>query len=115
MPLAEKLLYLAGCCATAPGDGVSAANAAARTLHVAKQYIQHRKGREEDNPAENTVEEPMLTSEEYLDRQPVPLSDTSTDEALGSALISAHVHSAHSNGNTVNGARINGTAVKGVW
>lgn len=98
---------------------MSAANAAARTLHVAKQYIQHRKGREDQTPAEHMSEEPMLSSEEYLDRKPVALSQESTDSALESALssadlISAHVNGARSNGNSVNGSHVNGTAVKGV-
>jgi hypothetical protein len=46
----------AGVSMVAPGDGVSAAEAAVRTLHVAAQYIQYRKEREQE-PAPQRGEE----------------------------------------------------------
>jgi hypothetical protein len=59
-----------GVACVAPGDGASAAAAAARTLHVAKQYIQHRKDREA--PA-HMEEEPLgiESDDRHLDRQPL--------------------------------------------
>lgn len=114
----------AGACATAPGDGVSAANVAARTLHVAKQYIQHRKVREQRQVEESMDAEAMQTpdEDEYLDRQPVTLSSSHSDSAFDSAFISgnahvngngAHANGKHTNGQAVNGTHVNGTAVKG--
>lgn len=57
----------------APGDGVSAAAAAVRTLRVAAQYIQHRKDR--DAP-KHVAHEPLLEAAKHLDREPVIVVDT---------------------------------------
>jgi hypothetical protein len=104
----------AGACATAPGDGVSAANVAARTLHVAKQYIQHRKVRDERSGENCMSSELMQTPDEYLDRPLVSLSSHS-GTAFDSAFIGTHASGNGSDGKGVmNGTYVNGNAVNGV-
>lgn len=52
----------------APGNGVSAAAAAVRTLKVAAQYIQHRKDRE---APKEVLQEQLVQPAKHLDREPV--------------------------------------------
>lgn len=58
----------AGLSMVAPGNGVSAAAAAVRTLKVASQYIQYRKDREAPT---SVLQEQLLQPAKHLDRDPV--------------------------------------------
>jgi hypothetical protein len=91
--LERSLMCFSGCagaCSVAPGDGVSAASAAARTLHVAAQYIQHRKDRE---TATTVQQEPLqeVDEDKHLDRQPVDATRHGSQSPL---LKSTMAHSA---------------------
>lgn len=57
-------MCVAGLSCVAPGDGVSAAAAAVRTLHVAAQYIQHRKDRE---APKQVLQEKLIHQAKHLD------------------------------------------------
>lgn len=57
-----------GLSTVAPGNGVSAAAAAVRTLRVAAQYIQYRKDRQ---APKHVLQEQLVQPDKHLDREPV--------------------------------------------
>jgi hypothetical protein len=77
---------------------------------VAKQYIQHRKVREQASEEEGVESELAILPDEYLDRQPVGPS-SSRNSSFDSAFMSKHANGLQSNGTSMDAKHVNGTAV----